>query len=97
MMFYPPFQPFSQSPAPKPKRAQVRNACTNCQKACKRCDEVRPCTRCTKYGIPEECVDSERKKRKAGVKRGPYKRKTQDENIIAGASRRILPLLLSRI
>ncbi|KAG8894399.1 hypothetical protein FRC00_009027, partial [Tulasnella sp. 408] len=29
-------------PQLKAKRRQVKNACTNCQKACKKCDEVRP-------------------------------------------------------
>ncbi|KAI9236504.1 MAG: hypothetical protein BYD32DRAFT_20771 [Podila humilis] len=47
----------------------------NCQKACKKCDEGRPCTRCIKYGLTDTCVDSTRKVRKKGVKRGPYKRR----------------------
>lgn len=57
------------------KRRQVKNACTNCQKACKKCDDARPCLRCVKYGIAEECIDSLRKERKKGVKRGPYKKR----------------------
>jgi len=57
------------------KRRQVKNACTNCQKACKKCDDARPCLRCVKYGIAEECVDSHRKERKKGIKRGPYKKR----------------------
>ncbi|KAG8942622.1 hypothetical protein FRC00_011720, partial [Tulasnella sp. 408] len=60
-------------PQLKAKRRQVKNACTNCQKACKKCDEVRPCTRCVKYGIEKDCVDSQRKEKKKGIKRGPYK------------------------
>ncbi|KAG0231865.1 hypothetical protein BGW41_002068 [Actinomortierella wolfii] len=59
----------------KPKRRQVKNACVNCQKACKKCDEGRPCQRCIKYGLTDTCVDSTRKVRKKGVKRGPYKRR----------------------
>ena len=59
----------------KPKRRQVKNACINCQKACKRCDEGRPCTRCVKYGLTDSCQDSSRKERKRGIKRGPYKRR----------------------
>ena len=55
------------------KRKQVKKACTKCQKACKKCDDGRPCLRCVKYGISEECVDSQRKERKKGIKRGPYK------------------------
>ena len=57
------------------KRRQVKNACTSCQRACKKCDDARPCLRCVKYGISEECVDSQRKERKKGIKRGPYKKR----------------------
>ncbi|KAK9762170.1 hypothetical protein K7432_012358 [Basidiobolus ranarum] len=60
---------------PKRKRQQVKNACVNCQKACKKCDEGRPCSRCIKYGLVDTCTDSLRKARKKGVKRGPYKRR----------------------
>lgn len=59
----------------KAKRKQVKNACVNCQKACKRCDEGRPCSRCVKYGLTATCMDSARKERKRGIKRGPYKRR----------------------
>ncbi|KAI8373013.1 uncharacterized protein BYT42DRAFT_578922 [Radiomyces spectabilis] len=61
----------------KPKRKQVKNACVNCQKACKKCDDGRPCQRCIKYGLTDTCQDSVRKERKKGVKRGPYKRRNQ--------------------
>ncbi|KAI8343281.1 hypothetical protein BC941DRAFT_448100 [Chlamydoabsidia padenii] len=61
----------------KQKRKQVRNACINCQKACKKCDEQRPCPRCVKYGTTDTCVNSVRKERKKGVKRGPYKKRKQ--------------------
>ncbi len=50
----------------------------NCQKACKKCDDQRPCERCTKYGLEDTCRDSERKERKKGVKRGPYSRVVED-------------------
>ncbi|KAH0830427.1 hypothetical protein J3R83DRAFT_1822 [Lanmaoa asiatica] len=71
-----PFPPGLVPPQPlRAKRRQVKNACTNCQKACKKCDDARPCLRCVKYGIAEECVDSQRKERKKGVKRGPYKKR----------------------
>lgn len=68
------------APAPQqpPKRKQVKNACTNCQKACKKCDDARPCPRCIKYGIADTCVNSVRKERKKGIKRGPYKRRQKD-------------------
>ncbi|KAG1474597.1 hypothetical protein G6F56_000268 [Rhizopus delemar] len=59
----------------KPKRKQVKNACVNCQKACKKCDIGRPCQRCVKYGITETCINSVRKERKKGIKRGPYKKR----------------------
>ncbi|KAI0262948.1 hypothetical protein BC834DRAFT_1043205 [Gloeopeniophorella convolvens] len=73
-----PFAPGVVNAAQPPirsKRRQVKNACTNCQKACKKCDDARPCLRCVKYGIGEECVDSQRKERKKGIKRGPYKKR----------------------
>jgi hypothetical protein len=57
------------------KRRQVKNACTNCQSACKKCDDARPCLRCVKYGCADECVSSTRKPRRKGVKRGPYKKR----------------------
>ncbi|KAJ1909561.1 hypothetical protein IWQ60_011108 [Tieghemiomyces parasiticus] len=57
------------------KRKQVKNACTNCQRACKKCDDGRPCGRCVKYGLESSCHNSARKERKKGVKRGPYKRR----------------------
>ncbi|CAO3592959.1 unnamed protein product [Absidia cylindrospora] len=57
------------------KRRQVKNACINCQKACKKCDEGRACQRCIKLGIESTCVDSPRKERLRGVKRGPYKKR----------------------
>ena len=57
------------------KRTQVSRACLGCQKACKKCDLERPCTRCVRTKNP--CIDGERKERKKGIKRGPYKsRKT---------------------
>ncbi|KAG8715793.1 hypothetical protein FRC08_010168 [Ceratobasidium sp. 394] len=61
--------------AARPKRKQVKNACSACQRACKRCDVGRPCERCIKYGMQDTCRDSLRKERKKGVKRGPYKKR----------------------
>jgi len=83
MMIHPAFLPQMYSyPYPgmmatgmKLKRRQVKNACTNCQKACKKCDDERPCPRCVKYGIADECQDSVRKERRKGIKRGSYKKK----------------------
>ncbi|WVW78065.1 hypothetical protein I302_100016 [Kwoniella bestiolae CBS 10118] len=62
-------------PGGRKKRIQVRIACTHCQKACKKCSNTRPCERCVKYGLTD-CIDSTRKPRKTGVKRGPYKRRS---------------------
>ncbi|KAG0216868.1 hypothetical protein BGX31_000441 [Mortierella sp. GBA43] len=76
----------------KPKRRQVKNACVNCQKACKKCDEGRPCARCIKYGLTETCVDSTRKVRKKGIKRGPYKRKIPP-SALGSASASTTPIL----
>ncbi|CAA7267977.1 unnamed protein product [Cyclocybe aegerita] len=77
--------PHSLLPTQQPlrsKRRQVKNACTNCQKACKKCDDARPCLRCVKYGVSEECVDSQRKERKKGIKRGPYKKRDGKGNSV---------------
>ncbi|GAN04616.1 hypothetical protein MAM1_0069d04077 [Mucor ambiguus] len=65
----------SMKPIEKTKRKQVKNACVNCQKACKKCDDGRPCKRCIKLGLTATCRDSDRKERKKGVKRGPYKKR----------------------
>ncbi|ORY00262.1 hypothetical protein K493DRAFT_312881 [Basidiobolus meristosporus CBS 931.73] len=59
----------------RPKRKQVKNACINCQKACKKCDEGRPCQRCIKYGLGDTCRNSVRKERRKGERRGPYIKK----------------------
>ncbi|KAI7886927.1 hypothetical protein K492DRAFT_189688 [Lichtheimia hyalospora FSU 10163] len=75
----------------RPKRKQVKNACVNCQKACKKCDDGRPCQRCIKLGLTATCTNSPRKERKKGVKRGPYKKRQtaqqqQEEQGVIGAS-----------
>ncbi|KAJ2339702.1 hypothetical protein GGF43_006586 [Coemansia sp. RSA 2618] len=59
----------------RPKRVQVKNACVNCQRACKKCDNARPCQRCQKYNLGDSCQDSTRKPRARGIKRGPYKKR----------------------
>ncbi|KAH8553929.1 hypothetical protein BGW37DRAFT_482797 [Umbelopsis sp. PMI_123] len=71
---------------PGQKRKQVKNACVNCQKACKKCDDGRPCQRCIKFGLTDTCVNSVRKERKKGVKRGPYKRRVKGEQGSASGS-----------
>lgn len=55
------------------------SAVVNCQKACKKCDEGRPCQRCIKLGLTATCVDSPRKERRKGVKRGPYRKRQQQQ------------------
>lgn len=52
----------------------ISDCLVNCQKACKKCDDGRPCMRCIKYGLESTCVNSARKERRKG-KRGPYKKK----------------------
>ncbi|CAG8509950.1 7191_t:CDS:2 [Ambispora gerdemannii] len=76
----------------KPKRHQVKNACVNCQKACKKCDDGRPCKRCIKCEMTDTCKSSTRKERKKGIKRGPYKKKekiTANPNATASSSTNI--------
>lgn len=46
------------------RRSQVKVACVACRKACKKCDEVRPCTRCSNAGLGSQCVDAPRRDRK---------------------------------
>ncbi|WWD21787.1 hypothetical protein CI109_106275 [Kwoniella shandongensis] len=72
---------FGSGEGGRKKRVQVRNACTNCQRACKKCSNTRPCERCVKHGL-DDCVDSTRKPRKTGVKRGPYKRRASKYDTI---------------
>ncbi|KAJ3328576.1 hypothetical protein HDU76_009710 [Blyttiomyces sp. JEL0837] len=55
------------------RRAQVKIACTHCKRACKKCDERRPCGRCIRLNLPD-CSDAPRKERKKGFKRGPYQK-----------------------
>ncbi|KAF9351062.1 hypothetical protein BGX34_000840 [Mortierella sp. NVP85] len=81
----------------KPKRRQVKNACVNCQKACKKCDEGRPCARCIKYGLTDTCVDSTRKVRKKGIKRGPYKRRVPANGQAGSASSSTTPTMRNAV
>lgn len=59
-----PASPRGSTSSGNTKRKQVKNACVNCQRACKKCDDQRPCSRCVKYGIEDGCVNSQRKERK---------------------------------
>ncbi|KAI0228719.1 hypothetical protein L0F63_005440, partial [Massospora cicadina] len=58
----------------KPKRKQVKIACSSCKASCKKCDEARPCIRCVSRGLGDTCRDSERKVRVKGTRRGPYRK-----------------------
>ncbi|KAJ2773872.1 hypothetical protein IWQ57_001090 [Coemansia nantahalensis] len=75
----PPLSPCGGGSAEQPrvKRIQVKNACVNCQRACKKCDSGRPCKRCVRQGLGDSCEDSKRKPRQRGIKRGPYKKRKQ--------------------
>lgn len=53
----------------------------NCQKACKKCDDGRPCERCVKYGLESTCRDSARKERRRSSKRGTYSSKSGEDGI----------------
>ncbi|KAJ3036592.1 hypothetical protein HDV00_002552 [Rhizophlyctis rosea] len=56
--------PTSDGTAPSPKdckRRKVCQACILCRKAHMSCDEVRPCTRCTKRGLAHLCQDAPKK------------------------------------
>ncbi|GAN09805.1 hypothetical protein MAM1_0293d09338 [Mucor ambiguus] len=73
----------------KPKRKQVKNACVHCQKACKKCDDGRPCQRCLKYNLADTCRNSIRKERQKGLKRGPYKRKPGESDAFQHKSKKL--------
>lgn len=71
------FYPNNAQPC-KEKRKQIKTACTPCRKARKGCDHARPCQRCVKYTIQEQCIDVERSKRMQGLKRGPYRKRDKN-------------------
>ncbi|KAH6565489.1 hypothetical protein BASA62_007231 [Batrachochytrium salamandrivorans] len=54
---------------PKKKRDQVKTACINCRKACKKCSHERPCCRCVTHGIESSCIDVPRRDRTKTLKR----------------------------
>jgi len=49
--------------APKAKRLQAQRACSNCKRLHARCDNERPCKRCSQNGLANTCVDLPRKRR----------------------------------
>ncbi|CAG79694.1 transcription activator of gluconeogenesis ERT1-1 [Yarrowia lipolytica] len=69
MSFYPilrgPAKQESPPPPPAPKkRRKTARACLHCQKAHLTCDEGRPCARCIKKNMGDQCVDGKRKQAK---------------------------------
>ncbi|KAK4927589.1 Transcriptional regulator of nonfermentable carbon utilization, partial [Elasticomyces elasticus] len=48
----------------RPKRKKARRACYACQRAHLTCGDERPCQRCVKRGLAEQCQDGVRKKAK---------------------------------
>ncbi|WWC86981.1 uncharacterized protein L201_001862 [Kwoniella dendrophila CBS 6074] len=51
-------------PSEHKARKKVAKACLACQKSHLTCDEQRPCTRCVKKGMADQCVEGVRKKAK---------------------------------
>ncbi|VDB89228.1 unnamed protein product [Peniophora sp. CBMAI 1063] len=47
-----------------PKKKKASRACALCQKAHLTCDDSRPCQRCVKRGVAEQCVEGHRKRAK---------------------------------
>ncbi|EKM54511.1 uncharacterized protein PHACADRAFT_258404 [Phanerochaete carnosa HHB-10118-sp] len=47
-----------------PKKKKANRACFHCQKAHLTCDDSRPCQRCIKRGIADNCTEGHRKKAK---------------------------------
>ncbi|KLO09241.1 hypothetical protein SCHPADRAFT_879599 [Schizopora paradoxa] len=47
-----------------PKKKKAARACFHCQKAHLTCDDARPCQRCTKRGMADQCTEGHRKKAK---------------------------------
>ncbi|KZV63664.1 hypothetical protein PENSPDRAFT_201697 [Peniophora sp. CONT] len=47
-----------------PKKKKASRACALCQKAHLTCDDSRPCQRCVKRGVADQCVEGHRKRAK---------------------------------
>lgn len=88
--FHPPSSPVLQ--ASKAKRTQVKNACVNCQKACKKCDDGRPCTRCLRYNLASTCRNSTRKQRKRMGNRGKGRPEQQIKSTEQPSTQRAIQL-----
>lgn len=64
----------------RPKRKKARRACAACQRAHLTCGDERPCERCVKRRLQDDCHDGARKKAK-------YLRDAPDEALQPGAGR----------
>ena len=54
------------------KRKKASRACYHCQKAHLTCDDSRPCQRCIRKGLADQCVDGFRKKAKYLLEEDEY-------------------------
>ncbi|KNC98145.1 uncharacterized protein SPPG_06549 [Spizellomyces punctatus DAOM BR117] len=68
------------------RREQCKIACIHCKKACKKCDNLRPCTRCCRMGYADSCLDAPRKERPKSVRRGHYGKKNNNDFRLETAS-----------
>lgn len=58
----------------KPKRAQVSKACQRCKRLQKGCSETRPCARCIRVGLAEQCFQDDRRlQRTINARTAPYR------------------------
>ncbi|KAL8687329.1 MAG: hypothetical protein Q9218_006467, partial [Villophora microphyllina] len=55
---------FSKNDPTRPRRKKARRACHACQRAHLTCGDERPCQRCIKRGLQDQCQDGVRKKAK---------------------------------
>ncbi|KAK7000250.1 hypothetical protein R3P38DRAFT_2797512 [Favolaschia claudopus] len=75
-----PFGSIDKIDAPRPvdasndKHRRYTFACSNCRKACRKCDKARPCTRCVRLGTETTCTSTLVQKRKY-TKRSSYRKK----------------------
>src|SRR5215813_3210533 len=60
----------SEFKRPKPKRKQIKMACTNCQKRHTKCDEGNPCQWCFKND--KYCMRLPTKRRREKIDYNPY-------------------------
>jgi PAS domain-containing protein len=72
---------------PKKKRQQVSRACMQCRRQHAACDNKRPCGRCIRRKIADECVDAPRRARaKRGTGGGGKVKKQPESTGVVGAT-----------